>query len=158
MAERYSTGHLNAECNGGIKSAYANGVIGIYGGATIPTDLDGAIPGTLLCLVTKASGSFSPGTATNGINFDNPAAGIMSKAAAENWSGTVLEAAGAGTTATFYVHYANDMTTGASTTAVRMAGQISTSPTIEMPIANPLVAGAPFVIASYAYKPQKVGA
>lgn len=157
MAEIMSTGHVNAECKGGIQAAYANGVIGIYGGGPIPTDLDQAITATLLATISLDGGEFTPGVATNGLNFGDPVNGVMSKSSSEVWSGVGNANAGStGVTATFYVHYANDMTTGASTTAVRMAGVISTSPTAEMPMTDPVIKeNTPIVIANYNYIPKK---
>lgn len=156
MSERLSTGHANAICNTGIKSAYANGVLAIYGGASLPADLNAAITATLLCLVTQSGDAFTPGVATNGLNFSVGANGSMSKDPTENWRGTVLEAAGDGTTATFFVFYANDYDTTESSTAVRMAGSISSLSTAEMPIADPvLVAGAPFVVSNFVYTPSR---
>lgn len=153
MAERKSTGHCIAEANVGIKTAYQNGVLVIYGGASLPDDLDDAITATPLCVVTLNGGDFTAGTATNGLNFDTATTNTIYKSSSETWSGTILPAAGSsGTTATFWVMYANAYNTSASTTAVRMAGSVSTLSTAELPMANPvLVAGAPFIITNFAY-------
>ena len=98
MAERFTTTHADMICTA-VKTAYANGVLAIYGGASQPADANDTEAGTLLALVTVASGAFTPGVSTNGLNFDAPSSGVFSKAAAETWSGIGLAAAGTGTTA-----------------------------------------------------------
>ena len=149
MAERFSTGHANMVCEA-VKTAYANGVLAIFGGASQPADCNSAETGTLLCLVTLNSGAFTPGVATNGLEFGTVADGALPKASGETWSGTVLAAASTGTTATWFRFYDNTYTTGASTTAKRFDGAISTSSAAELPMANPvLVSGAPLVISSF---------
>jgi len=118
MAERFSTGLRNAVAGASGSSyadALANGIIYLYSGSQ-PTDADTAESGTLLCKITKASGAFVSGVATNGINLDVAANGIVAKAVAETWSGVNL--------ATGFVgwgrFYANTVVQGASTTAIRM--------------------------------------
>lgn len=87
MALRFSTGLRNKMLDStGMRAALANGVIRIYSGAQ-PVNADAAVTGTLLVTITKNSGSFTHGTATNGINFDAPVSAVLSKAAAEVWSG-----------------------------------------------------------------------
>lgn len=155
MAERFSTGHANMICNA-VKTAYANGVLAIFGGASQPADTNSAETGTLLCLITLASGAFEGGSATNGLNFDSPVSGILSKAAAETWSGNGLEAAGTGTVATYFRFYANAYTTGESTTAVRFDGAISTASTAELQLSTTtIVSGSPVVINSFTYTPPR---
>ena len=155
MPERFSTGHANMICNA-VKTAYTNGVIGIFGGASQPADANSAETGTLLCLITLGSGAFTAGQAANGINFNSPANGVMSKASGETWSGNGLAAAGAGTVATYFRHYANDYVTGASTTAVRYDGAISTAETAELRMSNTtIVGGAPVTINSFTYTPPR---
>jgi hypothetical protein len=109
---------------GSFQDLMANGVLCIYSG-TQPTDADAAETGTLLCKITKGSGAFTPGTATNGINFDNATGGALLKAAAEVWSGVNVATGTAG----WFRLYANAMTTGADATgaALRCDGAISTS-------------------------------
>lgn len=157
MAERKSTGHCIAEMNIGAKAAYTNAVLVIYGVGSLPDDLDAAITATPLCVITKGGGAFTAGSATNGLNFGTATGIEMYKAVAETWSGTVLSAAGSeGITATFWVMYANDYVTGASTTAVRMAGSISTLSSAEMPMADPVLkAGSPFIISNFTYRTPK---
>lgn len=155
MAERLSTGDVQAVCTA-LRTAYANGVIGIFGGAAQPATADAAETGTLLALITLASGAFVGGVATNGINFDAPVDGVLSKAAAETWSGNGLAAAGTGTTATYFRFYDNTYTTGISTTAKRFDGAISTSPTAELQLSvTTIVEGAPILINSFTRTPAK---
>ena len=78
-----------------FKEAFTNGVIYVYSGPP-PADADSAVTGTLLGKVTKDGGAFSFGSATNGINFDNPVAGVANKAAAENWVMTGIASGVAG--------------------------------------------------------------
>lgn len=155
MAERFSTGHADMICNA-VKTAYANGVLAIYGGASQPSDSDIVEAGTLLCLITLGGNPFTPGNPTNGLNFGTPANGVLPKAAAETWSGVGLPAAGAGTTATYFRFYANDYTTGASTSAKRFDGAISTSATAELQLGVTTIAeGVPVTINSFNYTPPR---
>ena len=157
MAEKFSTGHAQAVC-AAVKTNYANGVLAIFSGAQ-PTDAnatEGA--GLLLALITLSSGAFTAGVATNGLNFDDPVSGVLSKAAAETWSGNGTAAAGAsGTTATWFRFYANDYVTGASTTAKRFDGTIgSTLSTAELKLTvTTVVTGVPVLIDTFTYTPTR---
>ena len=85
MAVRFSTGLRNAMLGStGLDAALTNGVIYIYSGAQ-PATADSAIAGVLLGKVTVDAGAFAHGSPTNGLNFDSPVAGVIAKAAAENW-------------------------------------------------------------------------
>lgn len=155
MAEKFSTGFVNAEANA-IKTALANCVIGLFSG-TQPTSSDDAEgAGSLLCLLTLASGAFTPGNATNGLNFDGPTNGVLSKPSGDTWSGNGLAAAGAGTTATWFRVYPNGYTTGASTTAVRWDGAISKSSTAELQMTNTtIVQNVPVSVTSFSLTLKK---
>lgn len=108
---------------GGLAEILRNGVLEIYSGSQ-PTDADTAESGTKLLRITIGSGAFSGGTATNGINFELGATtGKIEKASGETWSGVGLADAVAG----WGRFYANDYTTGASTSAVRFDGSVGTS-------------------------------
>lgn len=149
MAEKFSQGDAQVRATA-TRTAYAGGVIGIFGGTQPATanDTEGAAP--LLCLITLGSATHTPGSATNGLTFDAPVAGVLSKAAAETWSGDGLPAAGTGTTATWFRHYDVNHTTGASTTAVRFDGAISTASTSELQMTNTtIVEGVPVEIRTY---------
>ncbi len=102
---------------------YRNHVIGIYSGSA-PSTADTIETGTLLCLLTKASGAFTPGTATNGLNYDESAiaAGVAS-GGGEIISGVGLVAGTAG----YYRRYDNGYITGTTTTGKRTQGTVGSS-------------------------------
>jgi len=154
MAERLSTGHVQAELVA-QRTTYTNGILCIFSG-TQPADCNDVESGTLLCKITLASGAFVAGQAANGINFDAPVAGVLSKAAAETWSGVGEAGAGAGTVAGWFRFYDNAYVTGASTSAKRFDGAISTLSTAELQMTvNTIVSGAPVVINSFVYTPPR---
>lgn len=121
---RFSTGLRNGILNAtGIKEAMADGVLRIYSGAQ-PASADNAVSGTLLLEVTVDGGAFSHGSATNGLEFDAPAAGVLSKAAAETWRGTGLADGVAG----WFRFCANPVDGGgSSTTLARIDGSVGRS-------------------------------
>lgn len=124
MALRLSTGLRNAMmATGSLQDTMVNGVLCIYSGVQ-PTSADDSESSTLLCKVTVASGAFTAGAATNGINMAAVAtAGILPKSTTEVWSGVNVASGTAG----WYRFYANDYTTGTSTTASRIDGAVATS-------------------------------
>ena len=157
MAEKFSTGHAQGIC-AAAKTMYANGVLALYSG-TQPTDCnDTEGAGLLLALITLSSGAFTAGVVTNGLNFDDPVSGVLSKAAAEIWSGNGTAAAGSiGTVATWFRFYANDYVTGASTTAKRFDGAVN-SPlsTAELKLTvTTIVTGVPVLIDTFTYTPPR---
>lgn len=156
MAEKFSTGHAQAVC-AAVRTAYTNGVLALFSGAQPAdcNDTEGA--GSLLALITVGSGAFVAGQPGNGLNFDAPVAGVLSKAAAETWSGNGLAAAGTGTVATWFRFYANAYVTGASTAAVRFDGAISTASTAELQLSvTTIVEGVPVIINTFTYTPPRV--
>lgn len=140
MALKMSTGLKNQLWNsirGAVTTTASleHGIIYIYSGSQ-PASADAAATGTLLMKITVASGAFVHGSATNGLDFDAPSAGVMTKAAGEVWSGVGLAAAGTGTTAGWFRHSGNpDDNQGISTTLPRIDGRISTSGA-EMSLSN----------------------
>jgi hypothetical protein len=128
----------------GIKEMFANGIIEIYTGAA-PANADNAVTGTLLCRITLASGAFVAGTATNGINFDAPVLRVLSKAAAETWSGNAVATGTAG----WARFKANGVDAGgSSTTLPRIDLTIGVS-SGDMRLATvAIVSGAPQVVQS----------
>jgi len=116
MATKLSTGARNGLMDA-LDTMLTNGVIEIYTGAQ-PATADLAESGTKLLRVTLASGAFSAGVATNGLNLGTAVDGVTGKEVAEVWSGVGLAAGTAG----WFRYYANDYVTGASTTAVRFDG------------------------------------
>lgn len=148
--ERLSTGHVQSQLEA-LQTAYANGILCIFSGSQ-PADADAVETGTLLAKITLAGGAFVGGVSTNGLNFDAPVAGVLSKAVAEEWSGVGLEAAGTGTVAGWFRFYDNSYTTGASTTAIRFDGAISTSSTSELQMSVTSIAeAAPIVVGTFNY-------
>lgn len=105
----------------GFKDIFKNHIIRVYTG-TPPATADAAETGTLLLKLTLESGAFTPGTATNGLNFDAIVSGVMSKDD-EVHSGAGL----ANGTAGYYRIYDNGEITGESTTSKRAQGNVSTS-------------------------------
>lgn len=142
MAESFTAGHVNPMIET-AKSSYANCVIGIFDGVK-PASAEAAEEANLLCLITKNSGAFTPGVATNGLNFDGPsdgaADGVIEKPSDETWSGVGLAAAGEnGTTATWFRVYDNSYTTGASTATARWDGAITSTTMNEMKLSSRLI-------------------
>lgn len=120
MAVRLSTGLVNALAGGGagdgsFKDVFANAVIAVYTG-TQPANADAVESGTLLGLITVDGGAFTGGVATNGLNWDAAVAGVCGKPSAEEWA-IIPSASG---TAGWARLYANAMTTGSSSSAVRI--------------------------------------
>lgn len=129
MAVRISTGLRNYVLDtGSWKGAFANCVGAAYSGPQ-PDSADAAETGTLLGYITLNGGAFTPGSATNGLNFDAAAAaGVLNKPTSAVWQLTGLAAAGSSGTNIGYIRlYDNTRTTGASTTAKRLDLSVSTS-------------------------------
>jgi hypothetical protein len=145
MALRLSTGLRNQLLGtNSFKNIMAAGVIRVFSGVQ-PSSADDAEAATVLLEITVSSGSFTPGSSTNGLNFDAPAGGALAKAAAEVWSGAATTTGTAG----WFRFYANDMTTGASTTAARFDGSVSTSGAQLNMSSTAITAGATTTIDSF---------
>ena len=126
MALRLSTGlRNNMLSEASFQDTMANGVLYIYSG-TQPSDPDAAASGTLLLKVTVASGAFTHGTTTNGLNFGTPSAGTIAKAVAEVWSGVAVATGTAGWFR-FCANAADSEPSDADTTRRSFDGAISTS-------------------------------
>jgi hypothetical protein len=153
MAERLSTGFVDAvNQTGSVKSVMANSVIHIYSGSQ-PATADDAETGDLLMIITESGGAFTPSSPTNGLNMDVSTGGVLAKDTSESWEGVGLEAAGEGTTAGYFRWYANDVTTGASTTAVRVDGNIGTLTTNEMRMSSTtIIEGVPTVVNTFTFQ------
>lgn len=77
MAERLSTGLRNALAGAtGFGATMLHGIIEIRNG-TQPASADSAASGTLLAVVTLNGLPFTPGSATNGLTFSGPTAGVL---------------------------------------------------------------------------------
>jgi hypothetical protein len=154
MAERLSTGFVDAlNVTGSVKTIMTNSIIGIYSG-TQPDDADDIETGVLLAWITVASGAFTPGQTTNGLNLHTVStAGVIPKATAEVWSGLGI----ADGTAGWFRWYANARTTGASTSAVRVDGAIGTTSSYELEASNKtIVTGIPVIISTFLYTQKRV--
>jgi len=124
MSVSLSSGLRNGMLNAtGMKEAFTNGVMYVFSGPQ-PINADAATQGTLLIKITLASGAFAFGTATNGINFDAPASGVVAKAAAETWSGIGLADGIAGW---FRLMGNPSDALGSSTSLPRMDGSVGTA-------------------------------
>ena len=105
-----------------FKDIFRNAVIRIYSGS-VPADADadeGA--GTLLLEISKDSVAITPGTSTNGLNFDAIVAGVLSKNA-DVWSDVGIATG----TAAWWRMYDNGRIIGASSVAKRCDGLVGTS-------------------------------
>jgi hypothetical protein len=117
-----------ASARGGcFADLFRHGRLCVYSG-TVPTDVDAAIAGILLCEYTVGAGTFVVGTDTYGINFDVAASGVLSKDTTETWQGVGTTAAGVGTAGNYWVLYGNDGTpAGLGTDQEKIMGLIGTS-------------------------------
>jgi len=103
-----------------LKDILSWGVLCIYTGSQ-PSSPDVAPTGTKLLEITNASGAFTKGTKTNGLEWDAPVAGVLGKKDADTWSDAGLESGTAG----WFRLYANDFDTGAD--ALCLDGAVGTS-------------------------------
>jgi hypothetical protein len=107
----------------GFLSAFTNAVMYIYSGPQ-PLNADAAVQGTLLGIVTKASGAFTFGTSTNGLNFGSATgAGVIAKDA-NVWS---MSASATGIAGWFRLMGNASDALGSSTTLPRLDGAIATA-------------------------------
>lgn len=124
-------------CAKTFKDIFRNGVIRIYSG-TVPASADadeGA--GVLLLEISKDSGVVTPGTATNGLNFDAIETGVLSKNA-DVWSDVGIATG----SAAWWRMYDNGRITGASTTSKRCDGLVSTTSVCMILSSTSIVSGA----------------
>jgi len=154
MAFRLSTGLRNllmAQAAGSLTGAgfgelFVDGVIYIYTGSQ-PADADTTESGTNILIITESGGTFTPGAATNGLEFEeDPTSGELEKAAAETWQGDGINGGG---TAGWFRFYANDRVQGASTTSVRFDGACGTSGTELVMSSTTIVDGATTTIDTF---------
>ena len=140
MTIKLSTGLRNNLAGSlGFGASFNKGVILIYSGPQ-PLSADAAATGTLLGTVTAEGGAWVAGSPTNGLSFDAPAAGVVSKAP-ENWKFTGLAAGVAG----WFRMVGNVIDNGGpSTTLPRMDGSIGSPGAADMGLSNIQVAvGSP---------------
>jgi hypothetical protein len=126
----------------GFGTTFNDGVIYIYSGPP-PLTADAAPTGTLLGIVTVDGGAFVFGAPGNGLGFDAPVNGVVSKAAAENWKFTGIADGVAG----WFRLMGNALDNlGISTTLPRLDGTIAVSGA-DMNLSNiNIVTGAPNTI------------
>lgn len=127
MAWRLSTGMKNAILNDkGLKEALANGQIRVYAGPQ-PTSADEAEQGTLLCILTLASGAMVSGVTANGLNLDTPEGGVVGKPEAAVWSGKNLANGTAGHFRWYPNNFDAHMGTANAGDKIRIDGNCATS-------------------------------
>lgn len=129
MALRFSTGLRDGLLAGGaLKALLAGGEIRLYSGP-VPASVDAAIgpSNQVLCTIRNNNGA--------GLEFEAAAAGgVLSKSASQTWRGTNS----AGGLAAFYRHVLSSDTNAASTTAMRIQGEVAVAGA-DMSISNPLL-------------------
>ena len=133
---------------GAWKEVLKGGTLHIFSGSR-PTDADQAESSTLLARMTLNGDPFAAGLMENGLNLDlvdthleraiDPVTGLK-----EDWRGLGI----ADGTAAWGRWYANDLTTGASTSAIRMDGIVTTTSggDIVMAGGRNIVTGSPAVV------------
>lgn len=145
MALRLSTGLRNKLLGSeGFQTIMQNGVIRIFPGVQ-PSSADDGESVSPLIEITVSSGTFTPGTATNGLNFEAPSGGSCAKSTAEVWSGSAASTGTAG----WFRFYANDRATGSDTTHARFDGSVSTSGAQLNMSSTAITAGATTTIDSF---------
>jgi len=133
---KFSTGFRNALIDGGdITTMFNSGELHIYSGAQ-PADADATEgAGTLLVTITLPAANAFAASAVSG---------QIAKA------GTWSAATGAGGTAAWFRMYDSAVTTGASTTAVRIDGTVDLTTGDLIPNAVALVATDIFIVDTFA--------
>jgi len=100
----------------GVQAILRGCKIAIYSG-TQPADADSVETGTLLVTISLDGGA-------TGLSWDDAAAGVLSKAAAETWQGTAVAT---GTAGWFRCYQSGDDPSAAETVLARFDGSVSTS-------------------------------
>jgi len=113
---------IEGDNEGSLRELFENGILHIYSGSQ-PADANSDEIGTKLVEITLASGAFTPGSATNGLEFEAPISGKIGKKASETWSGVGI----ADGTAGWFRLYDNLEHTGAVESAVRLDGNCGVS-------------------------------
>ncbi|MCK5849598.1 MAG: hypothetical protein KAH23_01690 [Kiritimatiellae bacterium] len=126
---RLSTGLRTALLGGtggdDFQGLFNDCIMHIYSGLQ-PASADAVETGDLLAKITLDANAYTPDTgsgATNGLAFDDPTSGYITKAAAEVWKGLGLTSGNAG----WFRLYKRDYIQGLSVTGVRLDGSIATS-------------------------------
>lgn len=131
----------------GFGGTFEKGVMYVYSGPQ-PVSADAAVTGTLLGIVTKDGAAFVAGSPTNGLSFDAPADGVVSKAAADVWKFVGI----ADGTAGWFRLAANAADAGAASAVLpRLDGSIGTSGA-DLNLSNiAVVTGVPTTIDVFKY-------
>jgi hypothetical protein len=132
MSYKISTGLRNhLAVTGSLRAAFnADSRLSIYAGTEVATADADATGATLLCVIT--------GPASAGLAFEPTAtSGVLAKSAAQTWSGTNLAS---GTATWFRLETLGD-TRGASTSALRVQGNIGTAIGDMVMVQNVLTSG-----------------
>lgn len=112
---------------GAFAEVFRNAVADIRSG-TRPSTADLVESGTLLMKLTKDAGVFVAGTSANGLNWEMSSTTLKRATDPETGVSEVWKGIGLVTGTPGHVRvYANDYTTGASSSAVRMDGVVSSS-------------------------------
>ena len=117
-----------------LRDIFKYAVLNIYSGSR-PASPEAIEAGTLLCTITESSGAFVAGADANGLLFDAVADGVLSKDAAQTWSGSCVNTG----TATWARLYDNAYDTGAD------AGEAYIRLDMDVGLAGDLVMGTSFV-------------
>lgn len=113
---------ITGDNEGSLAELFKDGIVHIYSGSQ-PADADSAEIGTKLLEVTVASGAFTPGSPTNGLEIAAPISGKIGIKASETWSGVGIAEGTAG----WFRFYDNKEHTGALDSAVRLDGNCGVS-------------------------------
>jgi hypothetical protein len=119
---------VNLEGGGSLEEIFQNSTMDVYNGVR-PTNADLTEAGVKLLPFTKDGAAFAAGVATNGLNLGAFSGNVLKRAVdpetgiTEVWKGQGV----ADGTAGYARWYANNKVIGASSSAIRMDGAISTS-------------------------------
>ncbi len=133
-----------------LRAGFAKGILRLFAG-TMPASPNDTEAGTLLAEITVGGEPFTPGSPTNGLDFDviTDDAGTMktylAKSASQVWQGVGLARGTIG----YGRLYANDMITGPSSVANRIDGNASTTGGADFTVTtSQVVPGVPVAVTS----------
>jgi len=144
-SEALASGGVLVQAHGGsFRDLFMDSIIRIFSGSQ-PVNADTAESGSLLVEITLDGAAFVAGAEANGLTLDEPSSGTLSKPAAANWQGTGILSGSMG----WFRMYSNEVTSGASTTAVRLDGSIAASGSQFIVASTTVVAGATSTINTF---------
>jgi len=136
--------------SGSLLEVMKNGTLHIYGSPMGSSADEAEGVATLLAILTKNGGAFTPGESSAGFSMELSGAGLVK--AIDPLTGVEETVSGAGLvegTPTWGRWYDNVAVQGASTTAVRMDGQVSTSSSAFFTISTSIIkVGSPISLIS----------